>query len=170
MDGEVRRWSASRKQEVVLRLLRGESLEEVSREVRVPVSRLEEWRSRFLEGGREARKVSARTLRRWLRAYREGGFSGLRPKERRDRGRPRSIRPEALEKAVALREEVPSRSTRQIIDILVTRPGDPRGPRGAQVLDVGPVPDVGLPLGARPALLVAAEGQRLSGPPPLGGG
>jgi len=54
MDGEVRRWSASRKQEVVLRLLRGESLEEVSREVRVPVSRLEEWRSRFLEGGREA--------------------------------------------------------------------------------------------------------------------
>jgi len=54
MDGEVRRWSASRKREVVLRRLRGESLEEVSREVRVPVSRLEEWRSRFLEGGHEA--------------------------------------------------------------------------------------------------------------------
>jgi hypothetical protein len=29
-------------------------LEEVSREVRVPISRLEEWRGRFLEGGQEA--------------------------------------------------------------------------------------------------------------------
>ncbi len=88
-------------------------------------------------GEAKARRISPRTLRRWLRAYRESGFSGLRPKERRDQGRPRTIRPEVLEKAVALREEVPSRSTRQIIDILVTRPGDPRGPRRAQTLDPG---------------------------------
>jgi len=31
------------------------------------------------------RQVSARTLRRWLKAYREGGFEALKPKPRRDR-------------------------------------------------------------------------------------
>jgi len=85
-------------------------------------------RTHAAAGEGRARKVSPRTLRRWLRAYRESGFSGLRPKERRDRGRPRGIRPEVLEKAVALREEVPSRSTRQIIDILVLDPETPVGP------------------------------------------
>jgi len=79
-------------------------------------------------GEAKARKASARTIRRWLRAYRQGGFSGLKPKQRRDRGRPKSIGPEVLEKAVALREEVPSRSTRQIIDILVLDPETPVGP------------------------------------------
>ncbi len=44
------RWSAGRKQEVVLRLLRGESLEALSREVGVEIYRLEEWRERALAG------------------------------------------------------------------------------------------------------------------------
>lgn len=48
---ERERWSASRKREVVLRLLRGEPLEEVSRAVQVPIHRLEQWRSRFLAAG-----------------------------------------------------------------------------------------------------------------------
>ena len=39
------RWSASRKRDVVLRLLRGESLEMVSREVGVELYRLEAWRA-----------------------------------------------------------------------------------------------------------------------------
>ena len=43
------RWSASRKTEVVLRLLRGEDLGEVSREIQVPAHELEEWRRVFLE-------------------------------------------------------------------------------------------------------------------------
>src|SRR5579871_5102496 len=46
------RWSAGRKSEVVLRLLRGEDIEVVSREVAVPVHQLEEWRRVFLEGGK----------------------------------------------------------------------------------------------------------------------
>ena len=38
------RWSAARKREVVLRLLRGESAELLSRELGVPISKLEQWR------------------------------------------------------------------------------------------------------------------------------
>ncbi|PKK88619.1 MAG: IS3 family transposase [Candidatus Wallbacteria bacterium HGW-Wallbacteria-1] len=45
-----KRWSASRKQEAVLRLFRGESVESVSREQGVEVYRLEEWREKALEG------------------------------------------------------------------------------------------------------------------------
>ena len=44
------RWSASRKRDVVLRLLRGEPLDAVSREVGVEVYRLERWKTRALAG------------------------------------------------------------------------------------------------------------------------
>ena len=46
------RWSASRKRDVVLRLLRGESLDAVSREVGVELYRLEAWKERALAGSR----------------------------------------------------------------------------------------------------------------------
>ncbi len=48
---EVKRWSAKRKQEVVLRLLRGEGVDELSRETGQPASVLSEWRDTFLESG-----------------------------------------------------------------------------------------------------------------------
>ena len=44
------RWSASRKRDVVLRLLRSEPLDAVSREVGVEVYRLERWKVRALAG------------------------------------------------------------------------------------------------------------------------
>ncbi len=47
---EVKRWSSGRKKQVVLRLLRGESVDAISREVAVPIYRLEEWRDRALAG------------------------------------------------------------------------------------------------------------------------
>ena len=47
---EVKRWSAGRKKEVVLRLLRGEPVDAVSREVSVPIYKLELWRDRALAG------------------------------------------------------------------------------------------------------------------------
>lgn len=47
---EVKRWSAGRKKQVVLRLLRGESVDAISRELAVPIFRLEEWRDRALAG------------------------------------------------------------------------------------------------------------------------
>ena len=45
------RWSAQRKTELILRLLRGESLDSVSRESQVPAHELESWQRAFLEGG-----------------------------------------------------------------------------------------------------------------------
>lgn len=44
------RWSVMRKREVVLRLLRGESLEALSRELAVEIHRLQRWRDRALAG------------------------------------------------------------------------------------------------------------------------
>ena len=50
------RWSAQRKTEVVLRVVRGEALDEVAREIQVPVHELEEWRRVFLESGQQGLK------------------------------------------------------------------------------------------------------------------
>jgi hypothetical protein len=47
---DVKRWSASRKKEVVLRLLRGEPADALSREVAVPIYKLEQWRDQALAG------------------------------------------------------------------------------------------------------------------------
>ena len=47
---------AALKAEVVLRLLRGEEIDFVSREVGVNAARLAEWREEFISGGREALK------------------------------------------------------------------------------------------------------------------
>lgn len=47
---EVKRWSAGRKKEVVLRLLRGEPVDAISREVSVPIYKLDGWRDRALAG------------------------------------------------------------------------------------------------------------------------
>lgn len=44
------RWSAKRKSEIVLRLLRGEDLGELSREIQVPPPVIEQWREAFLSG------------------------------------------------------------------------------------------------------------------------
>jgi len=52
------RWSAKGKFAAVLRLLRGEDLETLSRELGVPAATLSGWRDQFLEGG--AVKLKAR--------------------------------------------------------------------------------------------------------------
>jgi transposase-like protein len=44
------RWSVARKRDVVLRLLRGESVEALSRELGVEIYRLEKWREKGLSG------------------------------------------------------------------------------------------------------------------------
>ena len=43
------RWSVARKREVVLRMLRGDSLDALSRELGVEIARLERWKARALE-------------------------------------------------------------------------------------------------------------------------
>ena len=50
------RFSARQKAEVVLRLLRGEPLELLSRELGIPAARLTTWREAFLDAGQEALK------------------------------------------------------------------------------------------------------------------
>jgi transposase len=56
------RWSAGRKREVVLRLLRGESAELLSRELGLPIFRLEQWRraaEAALEGALKEREANS---------------------------------------------------------------------------------------------------------------
>jgi transposase-like protein len=50
------RWSAGKKMDAVLRLLRGEALETLSRELGMEAHRLAAWRDDFLEGGKDALK------------------------------------------------------------------------------------------------------------------
>ena len=50
------RWSAGKKMEAVLRLLRGEPLAVLTRELGVEAHRLAAWREDFLEGGKDALK------------------------------------------------------------------------------------------------------------------
>ena len=51
------RWSIQRKAELVLRLLRGEALDAVSRESQVPAPELESWKRIFLEQGSRGLKT-----------------------------------------------------------------------------------------------------------------
>jgi hypothetical protein len=51
------RWSAQRKTELVLRLLRGEALDAVSRESQIPAHELESWKRVFLENGARGLKT-----------------------------------------------------------------------------------------------------------------
>src|SRR5918998_5976858 len=58
--GPERRFSARRKLAAVVRLLRGEPLETVARELNVTVPRLSEWRDRALVGAEAAMKERER--------------------------------------------------------------------------------------------------------------
>jgi CRISPR/Cas system-associated protein Csx1 len=44
----IKRWSAGRKKEIVLRLLKGEPVDELSREVGVPIAQIEKWKETVL--------------------------------------------------------------------------------------------------------------------------
>ena len=66
----------------------------------------------------QTKKVSLRTLERYLKAYREGGWEALLPSVRADKLQCKQIAPDVLEKAIALKQENPTRSVRQIMAIL----------------------------------------------------
>jgi hypothetical protein len=55
-SGERGRWSSRRKTEVVLRVLRGEDLDALSRELGVTAGTIAQWREQFLAGGQLAVK------------------------------------------------------------------------------------------------------------------
>ncbi len=54
-EKSVKRWLAKRRQEVVLRLLRGASLDVLSRGTGQPASVLSQWQDDFLEAGLKRR-------------------------------------------------------------------------------------------------------------------
>ena len=72
--------------------------------------------------------VSARTIRRYVRLCQARGWTSLKRLPRKDKGELREIRPEVVDAAVKLREELPSRSVRQILEILegekIVKPGE----------------------------------------------
>lgn len=57
------RWSSRRKTEVVLRILKGEALDALSRELKLSTSRLSEWRDEFLAGGQASLRSREPDLR-----------------------------------------------------------------------------------------------------------
>ena len=58
-NGRGGRFSARRKRETVLRLLRGEDLESVSRELGITAARASQWRDQFLAAGQASLKSRA---------------------------------------------------------------------------------------------------------------
>ena len=53
---EFKRWSANRKKEAVLRMMRGEPVDALSQELCIEISRLEEWHEKALQGIEESLK------------------------------------------------------------------------------------------------------------------
>ena len=64
-------------------------------------------------------RYSAKAIEAWLTRYRRGGFDALRPRDRSDRHRPRSIPADLVELIVDMKRERPGRSAGQIVQALV---------------------------------------------------
>ena len=77
------RFPARRKRATVLRLLRGEDLESVSRELGIPAARASQWRDQFLAAGQAGLKSRAPPLDPQLRPRPPGWAT--RPAAERDR-------------------------------------------------------------------------------------
>ena len=60
------------------------------------------------------KEPSLSTLKRKLKKYRTGGFDVLARKRRNDRGKPRQISPEVIQKAIELKKDQPRRSPQAI--------------------------------------------------------
>lgn len=71
-----------------------------------------------IPGCNHPKSVSVRTLERYLQLYRANGWEALKPHPRADKLQSRRITDDVLTKAIALKEENPLRSVRQIIAIL----------------------------------------------------
>jgi len=63
----------------------------------------------------KSRRLSAKTIQSWLYAYRADGFEGLFPRERKDKGRSRSIPPDLQSLVLDMKREDPGRSVPLIL-------------------------------------------------------
>jgi putative transposase len=76
-------------------------------------------RSTLLKEQSKRYNVSVSTLKRYCKRFEEQRQEGLKPKaSREDKGKPRKIPPEILQRAVELREADPGRSTADIVAML----------------------------------------------------
>ncbi|MEX3583658.1 MAG: helix-turn-helix domain-containing protein [Burkholderia sp.] len=96
---EFKRWSVGRKRAVVLRLLRGESIDPVSREVGVTSAELEQWRELALAGieaGLKSRQTDPLEVKLKEAVHRVGELTMevemLRMERERQERRPLSVR------------------------------------------------------------------------------
>jgi putative transposase len=69
---------------------------------------------------REQDGLSGRTLRRYVAAFKQDGFDGLLPRERKDKGSCKAIPAEALKMAAEMRQELPARSAERIQQVLAS--------------------------------------------------
>jgi putative transposase len=83
----------------------------------------------------KVRSFTERTLWAWWSRYKKQGLRGLVPRFRSDKGVSREITPEVLAAAIQARKEVPSRSTKTIIDVLVRQQTVPPGSLARSTLD-----------------------------------
>jgi len=76
----------------------------------------------------ETSDISERSLRRHIQNYREKGYGSLTDAARSDKGVLRSVPEDVVDEAVKLRQELPSRSVRRILEILegekIVKPGE----------------------------------------------
>ena len=80
-SGERGRWSSRRKTEVVLRALRGEDLDVLSRELGVTAGTIAQWREQFLASGQvglKSRAADELLRERARRAEADGPFGRRR--------------------------------------------------------------------------------------------
>ena len=66
--------------------------------------------------GSTRQRVAESTVRQWLRDFKEGGFDALIPRPRSDRGEPRTLRAELVERLMQIKEENPQLAIRLIIE------------------------------------------------------
>ena len=95
------RWNAQRICDVVLRLLRGESLDAVSRDVGLEIPKLEKWREQALEG-----------MQSGLRARGDGGSSDRGLEEALHRLGELSMENELLRRRCGLARPTPARRSK----------------------------------------------------------
>jgi transposase-like protein len=112
VNGERGRWSAKAKREAVLRLLRGEAIDTLSRELKVTAAKLSGWRGAFLAGGEanlKSREADARDDERAQLKQTLGGFGTCRRSH--SLPRPTSDRPSSRATSVAGRSHTMTNSS-----------------------------------------------------------
>lgn len=88
--------------------------------------------SSHLFPGERTRRITERTLRRWVAAYEKAlpkgtitALNALYPQFRSDKGVPRIFDPQVIEEAIALRKELATRSTEDLLKHLENAPKAP---------------------------------------------